>query len=77
MGNRFLIVGYTAKGRGMEFSSIKGYKLKPEKAIPPHETMREDCLGWANRDDDIFSYFQINFMNFVDESDYNSFMGLK
>jgi hypothetical protein len=73
---RFLLVGYTAKDGAKEFTSVRGYKLNLDNPIPSHSVIRNDCLSWANSDGESFSYMQINFMQFVGEEDYNSFMEL-
>ena len=71
---RYLIVGYTAKGGNAEFSSVRGYELKGSTPIPSYEEIRNGCLERANKGGYNFNFFSINFMQFVDEVDYNSFM---
>lgn len=69
------VIGYTAKNDSVEFSSCYGLKLDGE-SLPSFDVIRSKCLDWANRDGASFSYMQINFITQMDESDYNSFMGL-
>ena len=70
LGNRYLVVGYTAKDGGMEFTSVQGYVLACDEACPCHCKIRSDCLSFANRDGHSFLFLQINFMS---EADYNAF----
>ena len=73
LGNRYLVVGYTAKDGGMEFTSVQGYVLACDEACPCHWKIRSDCLSFANRDGHSFLFLQINFMAFMSEADYNAF----
>ena len=73
--DRYLIIGYTAKGGSKEYASIKGYKLDRGQSVPSHDKIRSDCLKWVNNEGDNFNFFRINFMQFVDEADYKSFFG--
>lgn len=76
MKDRYIAIGFTAKDGGREFTSIKGYTLKNGEPIPSYVDIRKNCLEWANRDGDSFTYCQVNFMQFFDEHDYNSFMDI-
>jgi hypothetical protein len=74
---RHLLIGYTTKDGGKEFTSVKGYDLPLDTPVPSHAKIRKDCIDWANSNGEDFKYFQINFMQFVNESDYQSFMEVK
>lgn len=76
-GKRYLVIGYEVKDGPKEFTSIRGYALKIGEHIPTHKKIRRDCLDWANKYGDSFSYFKINFMQFMGEDDYNSFMEIE
>lgn len=76
MKQRHLIVGYTTKDGGREFTTVKGYILSEGSACPSYLDIRKDCLEWANSDGESFNYCQINFMQFVDKVDYNSFFDI-
>lgn len=73
MGNRYLVVGYTAKDGIKEFSSVQGYVIGCDSTCPSHAKIRSDCLEFANRDGHSFAYLQVNFMTFMSEADYNAF----
>ena len=73
MGNRYLVVGYTAKDGRMEFTSEQGYVLGCGEACPTYWKIRSDCLSFANRDGHSCLFLQINFMTFMSEADYNAF----
>lgn len=73
---RHVIIGYIAKEANKEFSSLKGYILADGRPLPSYRRIREEILDFANEDGGNFSHVQINFINFVSEADYNSFMGV-
>ncbi|MGL4752827.1 MAG: hypothetical protein ACRCXB_10530 [Aeromonadaceae bacterium] len=76
MSERYLVIGFTAKGGPSEFTSIKGYVLDDGDACPSYESIRKDSLMHANSDGGNFSFFQMNFMNFMSEADYKSLFGV-
>lgn len=76
MSIRYLVIGFTAKGGPSEFTSIYGYILDDGEPCPAHVKIRKDCLSHANSDGANFTYFQINFMNFMTEGDYKSLFGV-
>tara|TARA_R110002020_G_C15943857_1_gene744938 strand:- start:57 stop:287 length:231 start_codon:yes stop_codon:yes gene_type:complete len=76
MITRCIAIGFTAKDGVREFASVKGYKMTEGEAIPSYVDIRKHCLEWSNRDGDQFEYCQINFMQFLDEVDYDSLMGI-
>ena len=76
MKYRYLLVGYMAKEGNRESTAVKGYIIPENSACKSYLEITKDCLDWANKDGDYFSYCQINFMQFVEEIDYNSFFGI-
>lgn len=76
MTDRYLLVGYTTKCGSKEFTTVKGYFMPKGSAVPSYAEIRKDCLDWVNKDGESFDYCQINFMQFVEEIDYNSFFGI-
>ena len=73
MGNRYLVVGYTAKDGVKEFSSVQGHVIGCDSTCPGYEKLRSDCPEFANRGGNSFAYLQINFMTFMCEEDYNAY----
>ncbi|AUR89801.1 hypothetical protein NVP1132O_65 [Vibrio phage 1.132.O._10N.222.49.F8] len=71
---RYVVFGYTTKSGPKEFTSAIGYDLHDGEPIPSHSKVREKALCFANKYGYQFEYFQINFIKFLNESDFKSFM---
>lgn len=71
---RCFVIGYTAKGRAKEFTSVKGYQLPIDERLPSYKWIKNDCLAWANAEGGNFNYLQINFITEMAKGDYESFM---
>lgn len=72
---RYLIVGYTAQGFGKEWTGNNGFIIYEGAPIPSWEEMKKSSLDWVKENiGEGFETFKINFMQFLDKADFNSFM---
>ena len=75
---RYLVIGYTAKKGAIECSDLLHLTIGETRNIPPYKSIEKECL---NRVKEKYGFdaelFRINFMQFMEKGDFESFIGVK